>query len=245
MKRSCILITLLMTLSGQLLAQQQNQLPEFEAVYDVYRSGIKIASTVRKFVRQQDGTLLYRSETNVTGIATMFRKDRIIEQSISSYVDGRILPRQYLYEHTGTSKVRNVTIDFDWDANQITNSVNGAPWHMPATRGMLDKLLYQYTIMLDMQQGKSSLSYIIADGGKEKTYRFEKLGEEILDTPLGKLNTIKMKRYRSDSDRESIFWSAQELGYMPIKLENIDDGVRTVAIIHSLEGYGFERVTQQ
>lgn len=244
MKRTCLLIMLLMTLSGTLLAQQP-KLPEFEAVYDVYRSGIKIASTVRTFVRQQDGSFLYRSETNVTGIATMFRKDRIIEQSISSFVDGRVQPRQYLYEHTGTSRDRNVTIDFDWNANQITNSVNGAPWHMPATRGILDKLLYQYTIMLDLQQGKSSLSYIIADGGKEKTYRFEKLGEEILDTPLGKLNTIKMKRYRSDSDRESIFWSAPELGYMPIKLENIDDGVKTVAIIHSLEGYGFERITQQ
>lgn len=247
MNKSFITVVLSILITGTAFtarAQQQN-LPEFEAFYDVYRSGIKIARTHRTFARQQDGRLLYRSETNVAGIASMFRKDRIIEQSIWQYVDGKVVPGKYLYEHTGTSRNRNVIIEFDWDKNQITNSINGEPWHMPASEGIQDKLLYQYSIMLDMQAGKSSLRYTIADGGKEKIYLFEKLGEEILETPLGNLKTIKMKRFRTDSDRISVFWSAPELGYLPVKLENLDDGEKTVAVIRSLAGYGFDRITQQ
>ena len=247
MIRSITMAALLLAFTGMTCTSsaQEQTLPEFEAFYDVYRSGIKIARTQRTFAHQQDGTLIYRSETKVAGIAAIFRNDRIIEQSIWQYIDGRAVPHQYLYEHTGSSKERNVTIDFDWDKNQITNSINGSPWQMPAAEGMLDKLLYQYSIMLDMQAGKSSLHYTIADGGTEKIYRFEKLGEEVLETPLGNLKTIKMKRYRPDSDRESIFWSAPELGYLPVKLENTDDGVKTVVVIKALSGYGFEKVSQQ
>ncbi len=219
-------------------------LPEFTAQYDVYRSGVKIARLERSFSRQSDGNLLYRSETNVSGLASMFRKDRIIEESVWQYINGKVVPQHYQYLHTGTSKERNVTIEFDWKKNLIINSVNGAPWRMPASEGILDKLVYQYSIMLDMQSGKSTLSYTVADGGTEKIYKFDSLGEETLETSLGILKTIKMKRHRPDSDRESIFWSAPELGYLPVKLENTEDGVKTVVLIKSLAGQGFEHVTQ-
>ncbi len=226
------------------LAEEQN-LPEFDASYNVYRSGVMIARMQRSVSRLEDGKLLYRSETNVTGLVSIFRNDRIVEQSTWQFTDGKIIPEFYQYLHTGTKKERNITIKFDWEKNQVTNSVNGSSWHMPAAEGILDKLLYQYSIMLDMQKGKSSLSYTVADGGKEKVYIFESLGEETIETPLGKLRTIKMVRHFTDNDRQSIFWSAPDIGYLPVKLENIDDGVKTVVTINSLSGYGFEKFTQK
>jgi len=224
---------------------EERKLTEFEARYDVFRSGVKIAQMQRSVNRQDDGRLIYRSETNVSGLVSMFRKDRIIEQSTWQYTNGQVIPQYYEYQHSGTSKNRDVTIEFDWNKKLITNSVNGDPWRMPTSEGILDKLLYQYSIMLDMQAGKSSLRYTIADGGMEKIYIFEKLGEEVVETPLGNLNTVKMRRHRPDSDRESIFWAAPDIGYLPIKLENIDDGVRTVVLIKSLTGYGFDNLTQK
>ncbi len=227
-------------------AQASGQmLPEFKAEYDVYRSGVKIARLERSFTRQADGNLLYRSETNVTGLASMFRKDRIIEESRWQYTKGKVVPLFYQYLHTGTSRDRNVTVEFDWKSGLVTNSVNGSPWRMTASEGILDKLLYQYSIMLDMQAGKSSLRYTVADGGTEKIYVFKKLGEETLETALGNLNTIKMERHRADSDRNSVFWSAPDVGYLPVKLENIDDGVKTVVVIRSVTGLGTKTVTQK
>ncbi len=227
------------------LAGEQN-LPEFYAQYDVYRSGVKIAKTDRSFSRMQDGNLLYRSETNVTGLVSMFRQDHIIEESIWQFADGKVIPHSYEYIYSGNKdKDKNIKIAFDWKKNQITNSINGSSWYMPTTEGIVDKLLYQYSIMLDMQAGKSKLTYKVADGGKEKLYEFEALGEETIDTPLGKLKTIKIVRHFPNSTRQSIFWSAPEVGYLPVKLENVDDGVKTIVTITSLTGYGYEKVTQK
>jgi hypothetical protein len=220
---------------------------EFNVNYDVYRSGIKIARMQRHFSRLDDGNLQYRSETNVTGLASIFRNDRIIEASTWQLNDGKIVPKLYEYQHTGTKRQRNVTVTFDWEQNEITNSVNGSTWKMPTTDGMLDKLLYQFSIMLDLQAGKSSLIYTIADGGTEKTYLFELLGEEVIDTPLGDLHTIKLIRRRADdrNNRQSIFWSAPALGYLPVKLEDVDDDEKTIVIINSLSGLGTPALSQK
>lgn len=226
------------------LAEEQT-VPEFDASYDVYRSGMKVARMQRSFSRLDDGKLMYRSETNVIGLASMFRQDHIIEQSTWQFADSKVIPQLYEYVRTGSKRDRRISIKFDWQKNQITNSVDGSAWSMPTADGILDKLVYQYSIMLDMQAGKSNLSYKVADGGTEKLYVFEAVGEEVLDTPLGKLKTIKMVRLFADSDRQSIFWSAPELAYLPVKLENTDDGNKTVVIINSLSGIGFEKKLTQ
>lgn len=220
---------------------------EFDAVYDVYRSGMKVAKMQRSISRQADGDMMYRSETNVTGLASLFRNDRIIEQSIWQLKNGEVIPQIYEYQHTGTKKERNVVVEFNWEKNQIINSVNGDSWKMPGEKGMLDKLLYQYLMMQELQQGKTRFRYTVADGGKEKVYVFETAGEDIIDTPLGELRTIKVVRHREDSDRKSTFWSAPDMEYLPVKLENIDEGVKTVVIINSLTGlnYGEQQVSQK
>jgi hypothetical protein len=206
---------------------------EFDVVYNVYRDGFKVAKMQRTLTKVADGNMLY-SVTKTTGIVSLFRKDKIVEKSIWKNIDGKLMPEFYEYLRTGSKRDRNVTVQFDWDKNQIINSVDGSSWKMPTVDGVLDKLLYQYSIMLDLQQGKSSLRYIIADGGKEKIYLFETVGEETIETPLGKLDTVKLKRKRQDSDRQSIFWSAPEMNYLPVKLEITDEGDSTVVVIESL-----------
>ncbi|MEX2353508.1 MAG: DUF3108 domain-containing protein, partial [Gammaproteobacteria bacterium] len=218
---------------------------EFDAVYDVYRSGMKVAKMERSISRKPDGEMLYRSETNVTGLATLFRKDRIIEQSVWQFDDGELIPQTYEYQHTGIKNERNVVVEFNWEQNQIINSVNGDSWKMPGEKGMLDKLLYQYQMMQELKQGKTRFRYTVADGGKEKVYVFETMGEDIIETPLGDLRTIKVVRHREDSDRKSTFWSAPEMEYLPVKLENIDEGVKTVVIIKSLTGLNYEQQVSQ
>ena len=220
---------------GTVSAVETNEFIEFDAVYDVYRGGLKIAKMKRVLTINGIENSLY-SETKTTGIVSLFRKDKIIEKSIWESSNGKLVPKFYEYLRTGSKKDRNVTVEFDWHKNQVTNSVNGDSWKMAATEGMLDKLLYQLSIMMDLKQGKSTLNYQIADGGKEKNYIFEVVGEEVIDTKLGELNTIKLKRKRNDSDRESIFWSAPDMHYLPVKIEITDDGDKTVVIINSLNG---------
>ncbi|MGH8248316.1 MAG: DUF3108 domain-containing protein [Gammaproteobacteria bacterium] len=219
-------------------ALAQGALPgDFEASYSLYSRGAKIAKMQRVFRRLGNGLYLYRSETRTTGLIALFRKDHIVEQSTWLLNKDSLRPLQYLYEHNGGSKDRNVAVIFDWDTRRITNTVNGQSWLIPAEPDVMDKLLYQFAVMYDLRSGRTPQRYTIADGGKIKSYDFQALGEETIETPLGSLQTLKFSRHREGSDRETTLWCAPKLEFLPVKVENIEkDGLTTVAVIDTVTG---------
>ena len=231
-----IVISLLTGLPLSVLAEQI--LPSsFQAEFLLYTKGMKVARMERQYTQSKDGHYEYRSETETTGLISLFRNDLILEVTNWMLEGNDIKPLHYSYSHTRTKKERQVTIDFDWGKGQITNSINGESWNMPVRPGILDKLLYQFAIMRDLKQGKSPISYVIADGGKIKTYTFQLIGEERLETPLGEFHTLKLTRDKPNSRRKTTLWCARELDYLPVRVENIEsDGMKTVAIINAYNG---------
>ncbi|NKB36771.1 MAG: DUF3108 domain-containing protein [Gammaproteobacteria bacterium] len=223
------------------LVYTQEEKPNlFEAEYSILMKGAKIAKMNRKFTRTEDGIYQYYSETRTTGFISLFRKDHIIETSRWRFDDKKLTPIDYYYDHSGGKKSRKVKIAFDWQSNKITNSIDGSSWKMPTSPNVMDKLLYQLAIMYDLEAGKEELLYTVADGGKTKVYNFEILGDETIDTPIGKFETVKLERHKPNSRRKSTLWCAKNLGYLPIKVENIEkDGKVTTALINSLQGLGY------
>ena len=207
----------------------------FEAEYTLYAKNTKAARVVRSLVALDDGAYEYRSETKTVGLISVFKKLHIIESSRLALENRILKPLSYSYNRTGHRKPRDVSIEFNRDTGKIKNTINGDFWHLPMEHAVMDKLLYQLAIMHDLQNGRTPTSYQIADGGGIKTYNFEKLGEEVVETPLGSFNTVKMIRHRPDSDRKSIFWCAPELDYLQVKVEHTEkDGSTTVAVIKSI-----------
>ena len=220
-----------------LCAQAEASLQTFQVEYDLYAKNTKAARVVRSLSRLEDNSYEYRSETRTVGLIALFKKLHIVESSHLLLEDRLLKPLRYSYQRTGHRKNRDVSIEFNRETNRIKNTINGDFWHLPLESAVMDKLLYQLAIMYDLQNGQTPVSYLIADGGGLKTYNFEKLGEETVETPLGSFNTIKMIRHRPDSSRKSIFWCAPELGFLQVKVEHTEkDGSTTVAVIKSLQG---------
>ena len=209
----------------------------FEASYSLHSMGTRFAAMKRSFTRLDNGEYLYLSETSTVGLLSLFRKDHIIEKSTWHFSGGQLQPLLYSYEHTGGKKDRDVVVKFDWSTRRIINSINGSSWQMPIRAYILDKLLYQLAIMYDLEKGVKDISYAIADGGKIKKYDFELVGEERLQTPIGEFSTLKLSRHKPNSRRKTVIWCARELGYMPVKVENIENnGRETMAVIEALSG---------
>ena len=223
--------------AGAVHAESVAVLPVFEAEYSLYAMNTKAARVVRSLARLDDNNYEYSSETKTTGLISLFKKVHIVETS-RLMVRGRLLqPVYYSYKRTGDRKKRDVSIEFNWDGNKIKNTINGDFWHLPTEPAVMDKLLYQLAIMYDLQNGRTPASYRIADGGGIKTYDFEKLGEEVVETPLGSFNTIKMIRHKPGSSRKSVFWCAPGLAFLQVKVEHTEkDGSTTVAVLKSLQG---------
>jgi hypothetical protein len=66
-------------------------------------------------------------------------------------------------------------------------------------------------------------SHQVIEAKKEKTYLFEYLQEEPLETPLGLLQTIKIKQQAQQSLRHSYLWFAKDKDFALVKIAQFKD----------------------
>ena len=209
--------------------------PFFNATYKLFNSGLEIAQMERTLRQQENNEYIYSSTTETVGLVAMLHKDHIAEVSHWKLAGGRIIPLQYTYVRNGSRKDRRITIDFDWDKKVINNQSNERRRQMVLQIGIMDKLLYQYALMRDLLNNQAEMAYDVTDGGKMKKYNFEKLEEEIVHTPLGDLQTVKLHKIKHADKSKLIIWSAPALKYLPVKIESTDEnGNTTTALIQTL-----------
>jgi hypothetical protein len=210
----------------------------FTASYSIHVKGAKVAKMERQLAPQADGQLLFESKTRTSGLVAMFKKVRVVEQSLAEVHEGTLRPKRYHYDRMSGDKQKLVTVEFDWEKGKIANIVKEHTWHLDTAPGILDKMLYHVVLMRDLASGKRELEYKIADGGKIKTYRFEVIAEENLNTSLGELATLKLQRIRSDSKRKQTFWCAPALHFVPVRVDSEEkDGSITTAKITAFSGW--------
>ncbi|MEO6697120.1 MAG: DUF3108 domain-containing protein [Gammaproteobacteria bacterium] len=205
----------------------------FTAHYTVSKGSLPIGEMTRSLRVENDGVYVYESVTEPSGLLGMLVKEKVIERSMAKLVNNHLRVEQYSYEKSGGNKPpKKVQLVFDWQERIVKNTVDGETRPMPTAQGLTDILLYQLALMLDLKQGKKSLEYAIADKHKFKTYRFDFAGEETLDTPLGKLKTVKVQRVPGADGKTTLIWCAPSLDYLPVRIEQDekDDGAFSMAI---------------
>ncbi|HTF97208.1 MAG TPA: DUF3108 domain-containing protein [Cellvibrio sp.] len=143
-----------------------------------------------------------------------------------------IKPLHYTYKRRGLGKDRDADLSFDWDKKTVINKVQKTNWQMDITQRVQDKLSYQIQLQQDLINNQKNFSYQIADGGHLKEYKFVTLGEEVLDTPLGKVNTVKVKRSRDNDKRVTYAWLAKDWNYLLVRLQQEEKGSTSTIYIH-------------
>lgn len=154
-----------------------------------------------------------------------------------------ISPLNYSYARRGLGKDRTAELSFDWKNKSVTNNVQKTSWQMDIAQKVQDKLSYQIQMQQDLLNGQKNFTYQIADGGRLKEYKFIIEGEEILDTPLGKVNTIKVRRSRENDDRVTYAWLAKDWNYLLVRLQQEEKGEAYTIYIHkaNLDGKVIEK----
>lgn len=196
----------------------------YEAVYELRQNGLLIGQTNQRLQYLPDGRLLLVSRSSAVGLARLFRPDVITESSWWNLVEGRPQPQAYRYEHTGSDKDRNVALDFDWQQKRVHNHVRGSHWQMEIPKGTLDKQLTSITLMMDAADGAEVYRYPVADGGRLKTYEFERDGKAELALPGGRFQTEMFIRRKQGSERVTRVWLAPSLRHLPVQIERERNG---------------------
>ena len=163
----------------------------FAVSYSLHTNGLKVGESVRILEKEKTGRYVFRSESRSSGILGLFLNDHVVEKSAWSLSGEDIHPLRYTYRQSG-SKNSVQSVRFDWRAKTIDNREGNKTWRLRLTPNLFDKLVYQIAIMRDLAAGKRTLAYQIVDGGKIKYYRFAYIGEEVVETPLGKIRAVRL-----------------------------------------------------
>ena len=122
-------------------------------------------------------------------------------------------------KHFFSNKVVNQQT-FNWPAKQVSARHKEKTVKLSITEGTFDPLSYQLALRCDLKQGKTHFEYDVVRKTKMKRYRFEVVGEESIDTPLGILQAIKVKRTSDNgNNKQTTLWFSKAHDFTLIKLE--------------------------
>lgn len=208
-------------------------IPSFEARYNISKGVLKLGEMSRRMRVDENGSYQFESTMRSKGLVSLFAKAAIEESSQGVIIDGRLQPTAYSYSKGSNKKDFSLSFDHS-QATVTTKRANGELSSLPLPVATMDKLVYQAQLMLDLPAEPQSLNYSIADRGKIKQYAIDILGQELVTTGLGEFPCVKVQRVKKSGHKTTV-WYAQELSWMPVRVEHEDkDGGTTVAVLQQL-----------
>jgi len=187
-------------------------------------------TTTYKFILPLQGTAI--RELQQTGDSQWQIRHRIDstvialeESSDFTYQAGGIQPIDYHYRQSALGKSREIDLIFDWNRQVATNRAASPVVDIKLPPDALDKLNYQLQLRIDLATDGQLRTYRVTGRKRLREYRFELLGETLLETAVGPLNTVKLRRARDpDDDRETQIWLAKDWDYVVVQIAQEERG---------------------
>lgn len=148
------------------------------------------------------------------------------EQSEVTVRKDKVYPLRYESERRMLFKTRKTRISFNWPKKTVVieGGKKGGTREASLAKGGLDPMALELQIRSDLAAGRMPQEYILVDEKGARAQRFHVLGEETIEVPAGKYATIKVERIHDDPERQTQFWFAKELDYLPVRVMQVDDG---------------------
>lgn len=138
--------------------------------------------------------------------------------------DQRVVPSRMEFQNPKRSK-DGFSLTYDWKQGLVLGGRNGP---LSIEPGTVDRLSVQQAGRLwvkahvnDKNPGQLVLS--VADHKRVKAYTFAIGGRGTVKTGAGSFEAVRFERV-DDPKTVLRFWLAPELDYMPVKVENLEDG---------------------
>ncbi len=163
----------------------------------------------------------YRAESSIeaTGMSRIVARGAIRENSEFAPATDGLRPDRFSSVDTLSRGGETVDFDFDWDMNQITGTINGAPFET-GTEGIVhDRVSLQYGLMHDLVNGIHRENYSLQDAEKFKPLSIRNIGIKRVKVPYGEFDAIGIQHQAEGSSRVTTLWCVESLGYLPVIIE--------------------------
>ena len=193
---------------------QNTRLLEYVAEYEASANGL--AATATRSLSKIDENS-YRLSNSLQASLAGQTLASLVQASEFIIEGNRVVPLNYTYQLSGVSRASHA-IFFNWDAEIALSTEDDESWQLPLRDGVMDQLSYQVALrqaLIDNSDSEAIFSFDIIDGDAIEMQQYRLVGEEILSTPLGELNTLKLERVREASDqRASKIWLAVDWNFL-------------------------------
>ena len=146
------------------------------------------------------------------------------EVSVFSVDDGQIQPLEYRYQVSGLVTEPDRSLEFRPDDEIIRDHKKNKDHTNQWAPGIQDAQTYMLQASLDLMLHPTlPLSYPVFEKKRTKVFNFEIVGEEIIKTRAGKLNTIKIQQVRKDNRRVTV-WLIKDKQFLLARLVDKQNG---------------------
>lgn len=199
----------------------------FQASYQFSYNGKNMGSATRNLIKSGNNwTYVFTAKAGAIASATetsrfSFNGNQIVSDSFSR--SSKILV------HNNT-----MSIKFNPSTKTISTKKDDKTRSFAWKAGVLDELNAELQLREDLKASGLKSSYAIADAKEVEARKFVKQGSEKVTTSYGTFDTIKVVMKHDKPNRDTIFWLAPKLDYVPVKVSH-QDGKTSYGLL--LTGY--------
>lgn len=164
------------------------------------------------------------SQTHPTGIAALIPKAKIRRESRGMITSQGLRPQQFLDQR---GKEQPAVAKFDWEKKRVTFEREGNTQSEALPNIVHDRLSVAYSFAF-RQPPDRDFQFFMTDGKRLSEYRYVLVGREILNTPMGEVQTVHWTKQREkETDRGADLWLATDQYFLPVRIVFTDkDGSR-------------------
>jgi len=146
----------------------------------------------------------------------------------STFIWHANLPRPLTYEGSrGTFlKKKEDRLRFDWQAGTGTWLHKKKEGRFTLQEGIQDPLTSTLLLAMELDDGKANVRLLEASGKHQDPRDFVLIGTPELSTEMGKIPTYHVKVLHEDDKRHTELWLHHDYPYIPVKVQQDDDGDR-------------------
>jgi hypothetical protein len=212
----------------------------YNATYSLQKNGIEFAHSRHNSNYNADSNeWCLKIDSYTVGVFSI-KKDNQSEMSCFNYdrkkhldvvnkrseVNNFVKTNHYIF--TRVSSDKNQLIEIKRIDNLLVTTKNGKSTQHKEDIN-IDRLVAQLF-------GYTFTKVLVNDKGREREYRFETLGKEVISTPLGRIEALVVRKSISQSKRSTITWYSIENNYIPVIIEQYRlDKLKVTAKLISLE----------
>ena len=196
---------------------------EFQAIYNAQLKQVdgQVMMTLKK---EQDNLYSYEIITRPSGFWRVIIDGSIREKSTFVFNDGLVQSKTYELTDTIRSKPRQSLAIFDWDNLLLSGNYKDRKFELPLNIDVIDRATLQIAIIANNQGPNLSSDYYILDRDKVLKVQVNKKDTVNVRVPFGEFETIEIQHRSEQSEITNSLWLAPELGYIPIKIAQKEDG---------------------